>query len=165
MGKHNDAVIAGADYERFIAALKSRIQTARLTASRVVYREMILLYWDIGHSIVEKQRSLGWGDSVVEQTSKDLRQAFPEMTGLSPRNLWNMKQFYLTYADESIWQQAVAKLEKRQASAILQQAVAELGGRQVSSIRRQPVAKLGGRQVGAFLRQLVAETPCPQTAY
>lgn len=46
MDKHRDAVIAGADYERFIAALKSRIQTARLSASRVVYREMILLYWD-----------------------------------------------------------------------------------------------------------------------
>ncbi len=142
MSKHNDAVIAGTDYERFITALKSRIQAARISASRVVCREMILLYWDIGHSVVEKQRSLGWGDSVVQQTSKDLRRAFPEMTGLSPRNLWNMKQFYLTYADESIWQQAVAKLEKRQASAILQQAVAELGGGQVSAFLRQAVAEI-----------------------
>jgi len=165
MDKHKDAVIAGVDYERFIAALKSRIQTARLTASRVVYREMILLYWDIGHSIVEKQRSLGWGESVVEQTSKDLRRAFPEMTGLSPRNLRNMKQFYLSYADESIWQQVVAKLEKKKASAILQQAVAELGGRQVSAIRRQPVAKLGGGQVSAFLRQAVAEIPWGQNLH
>jgi predicted nuclease of restriction endonuclease-like (RecB) superfamily len=165
MGKHDDAVIAGADYERFITALKSRIQAARISASRVVYREMILLYWDIGHSIVEKQKSLGWGESVVEQTSKDLRRAFPEMTGLSPRNLRNMKQFYLAYADESIWQQVVAKLEKRQASAILQQAVAELGGRQVSSIRRQPVAKLGGRGVSAFLRQAVAEIPWGQNLH
>jgi len=142
MNKHKDAVIAGVDYERFIAALKSRIQTARLSASRVVYREMILLYWDIGRSIVEKQGSLGWGESVVEQTSKDLLRAFPEMTGLSPRNLRNMKQFYLAYADESIWQQVVAKLEKRQASAILQQAVAELGGGQVSAFLQQAVAEI-----------------------
>lgn len=165
MDKHKDAVIAGSDYERFIAALKDRVQIARLSASRVVYREMILLYWDIGQSIVEKQRLLGWGESVVEQTSKDLRRAFPEMTGLSPRNLRNMKQFYLAYSNESIWQQAVAKLEKRQASAILQQAVAELGGRQVSSIRRQPVAKLGGGRVSEFLRQAVAEIPWGQNLH
>lgn len=126
MAEHTDAVIAGSDYERFIGALKSRIQAARLSASRVVCREMILLYWDIGHSLVDKQRLLGWGDSVVEQTSKDLRRTFPEMTGLSPRNLRNMKQFYLAYSDEAIWQQIVAKLGGKQVSAFLQQAVAEI---------------------------------------
>lgn len=119
-------VIAGSDYERFISALKNRIQTARLSASRVVYREMILLYWDIGSSIVEKQKLLSWGDSVVEQVAKDLRRAFPEMTGLSPRNLRNMKQFYLAYADEAIWQQAVAKLGGGQVVVFLRQLVAEI---------------------------------------
>lgn len=126
MDKHKDAVITGLDYERFISALKSRIQAARLYATRVVYREIILLYWDIGHSIVEKQRSLGWGESVVEQTSRDLRQAFPDMSGLSPRNLRDMKRLYLTYSDEAIWRQAVAKLGGRQVSAFLRQAVAEI---------------------------------------
>jgi len=149
MDKYKDAVIAGADYERFIAALKSRIQTARLCASRVVYREMILLYWDIGHSIVEKQSSLGWGESVVEQTSKELRRAFPEMTGLSPRNLRDMKRFYLTYADEAVWQRVVAKL----------------GGRPISAFWRQAVAKLGGGPVSAFLRQVVAEIPWGQNLH
>lgn len=76
MDKHKDAVIAGSDYERFIAALKDRVQIARLSASRVVYREMILLYWDIGSGIVEKQKLLSWGDSVVEQVAEDRFQHF-----------------------------------------------------------------------------------------
>ena len=47
-------------------------------------QEIILLYWDIGRGIVEKQQTLGWGDSVVEMVAADLRRAFPEMRGWSP---------------------------------------------------------------------------------
>jgi hypothetical protein len=38
----------------------------RISAARAANRELILLYWDIGSSIVEKQQALGWGKSVVE---------------------------------------------------------------------------------------------------
>ena len=58
-------------------------------------RDLILLYWDIGRGIVEKQQTLGWGDSVVEMVAADLRRAFPGTTGFSPQNLWRMRQFYL----------------------------------------------------------------------
>ena len=64
---------------------------------------------------------------MVEMISADLRRAFPQMTGFSPRNLRNVKQCYLAYSDPSIWLQAVAKLDKGAKDAgIWRHAVAKL---------------------------------------
>jgi hypothetical protein len=71
------ALAVGPDYRQFIEALKARVVNARVTAARRVNQELILLYWDIGRAIVEKQQTLGWGESVVEQVAKDLQAAFP----------------------------------------------------------------------------------------
>jgi len=109
-----------------------------------VNHDLILLYWDIGHGIVERQRALGWGESVVETVSADLRRAFPRMTGFSPRNLRNVKQLYLVYSDPAIWLQTVAKLGK---------------GAKADEIWLQPAAKLTEGKTIEFLRQLVAEIP------
>jgi hypothetical protein len=100
------------NYPAFLAALKERILHARTTAARAVNRELALLYWDIGRAIVEKQQLLGWGESVIDRLSTDLQDAFPRATGFSPRNMRDMKRFYLAYSDESIWRQPVAKLSK-----------------------------------------------------
>jgi len=61
------------DYPAFLRALNERILHARTSAVRTVNRELILLYWDIGRSIVEKQQTAGWGDAVVERLAADLR--------------------------------------------------------------------------------------------
>lgn len=52
--------------------------------------------------IVERQRLSGWGKSVVERLSKDLRTAFPGVRGFSAPNLWFMRQFYQAYSAEPI---------------------------------------------------------------
>ena len=101
------------DYLRFVADLKVRIQSARLSAARSVNHDLILLYWDIGRGIVEKQEVLGWGESVIEQGSVDLQAAFPGSTGYSPRNLRSAHQLCLTYRDPAVWLQPVAKLAKQ----------------------------------------------------
>ncbi len=75
------------EYVAFVADLKSRIAAARLHAARAVNRDLILLYWDIGRGIVEKQETLGWGKSVVEMLAKDLQKAFPGMRGFRLRIL------------------------------------------------------------------------------
>ena len=67
--------------------LKARVISARICAARAVNRDLILLYWDIGHGIVEKQKTLGWGDAVVEMVAADLRRAFPASQSFSPDNL------------------------------------------------------------------------------
>jgi len=153
------AMLTSPEYRQFIEDLKARVTASRISAARSVNRDLILLYWDIGRAIVEKQQTLGWGESVVEMVSADLQQAFPGMTGFSPRNLWDMKRFYLAYTDRAIWPQAVAKLEKGNTgrpTEILRQPVAELGRGQN---RLQPVAKLTEGKVIEFLQRLVAEIP------
>jgi predicted nuclease of restriction endonuclease-like (RecB) superfamily len=129
------------EYRQFIEGLKTRVISSRISAARAVNRDLILVYWDIGRGIVEKQRVLGWGESVVEMVSADLRRMFPQMTGFSPRNLRDTKRFYLAYSDEAIWPQAVAKLEVDASPA---------------AILRPPVAVLAGEEK---LPQLVAEIP------
>ena len=103
--------IKSADYAAWLGGLKSRIRSARLSAARSVNREMILLYWDIGRGIVEKQETHGWGQAVIHRLSQDLCMAFPAVTGFSPRNLRNMKQFYVAYSTPEFWQQGCCQIE------------------------------------------------------
>lgn len=104
-------MVAAPDYRRFIEDLKARVATAQLSAARAVNRDLILLYWDIGRGIVEKQQSLGWGESVVETVAKDLRIAFPEMRGFSANNLWLMRQFHLEYSNATFLEQLVQEAD------------------------------------------------------
>jgi predicted nuclease of restriction endonuclease-like (RecB) superfamily len=135
------------DYPAFLAALKERILHARTSAAHAINRELVLLYWDIGRSIVKKQQVLVWGESVIDRLSSDLQDAFPHTTGFSPRNMRDMKRFYLAYSDESIWRQPVAKLLK------------DLSSDQ-SPIWPQAMAKLDESLATTdFLRQLIAQVP------
>ncbi|HPI21496.1 MAG TPA: DUF1016 N-terminal domain-containing protein [Candidatus Kapabacteria bacterium] len=76
------------EYGLFLLEIKNKIIESRIQASKAVNRALISLYWYIGKTIVEKQELLGWGKSVVEMLSKDLKISFPEMSGFSPQNLW-----------------------------------------------------------------------------
>ena len=110
---------------RVAGPLKTRIESARLSAARSVNRELILLYWDIGRGIVEKQTVEGWGESVVERLAADLRAEFTDLRGFSGRNLRDMRCFYLAYSDTEFQRQLVAKMTSTP-EAIRPQVVAEL---------------------------------------
>ena len=97
-------------YEEWIRLIKERIQRARVKASMLVNTEQTLLYWDIGHNILEKQNNEGWGTKVVERMSVDLKDAFPDMTGWSPRNLKYMRAFADAWARKEIVQAPLAQL-------------------------------------------------------
>jgi len=98
------------DYTSFLTEVKGRIQTARLQAGRAVNRELVMLYWDIGRGIVERQKVLGWGDAVVERFAADLRAEFPDMQGFSPANVWRMRQCFEAYSCPEFLAQAVREL-------------------------------------------------------
>ena len=85
------------DYPRLLSEIKERIRCAQYQALKAVNKELIGLYWDIGRMIAERQEKSGWGRSVVENLSSDLRQEFPGVAGFSVQNLWYMRQFYLEY--------------------------------------------------------------------
>ena len=79
-------------------------------------RELVLLYWDIGRGIVEKQQTAGWGESVVERLAADLRAEFPDMRGFSLANLWRMKQFYLAHSSPEFLAQTVREINAEKSS-------------------------------------------------
>lgn len=89
-------------------------------------RELVLLYWDIGKLIAEKQEAAGWGDAVVEQLASDLRRAFPQASGFSAQNLWRMRQFYRLHSDREFLSHAVRESRLKRPSKKLSQAVREL---------------------------------------
>ncbi len=98
------------DYERLLTELKRSIREARQRAILAANREMVLLYWRIGREILARQSAEGWGAKIIQRLSRDLRAEFPEMKGLSPRNLAYMRRFAEAYPDEAIVQQLVAQL-------------------------------------------------------
>jgi predicted nuclease of restriction endonuclease-like (RecB) superfamily len=77
--------------------VKVRIRSAQYDALKAVNKELVILYWDIGRMIVERQERAGWGKAVVEQLAADLRMEFPGMGGFSASNLWRMKAFFEAY--------------------------------------------------------------------
>jgi predicted nuclease of restriction endonuclease-like (RecB) superfamily len=97
-------------YRDLLSLLKGRIRTAQVRAAIAVNQELILLYWGIGKEILTRQREDGWGTKVIDRLAKDLRVEFPEMQGLSARNLGYMKAFAEAWPEESILQQLAAKL-------------------------------------------------------
>lgn len=112
-------------YPAFLAELKGRIQSAWIAAGRAVNRELVMLYWDIGRGIVEKQKAAGWGDAVVERLAADLRAEFPDMRGFSADNMWRMGQFYGEHSNPEFLEQAVQEFKKWPGQAFLEQAVPE----------------------------------------
>ena len=75
-------------YREFLDDLKTRIRTAQVKAALAVNRELIRLYWDIGGMIAERQKTEGWGKSVVERLAADIQHEFPGVSGFSVQNLW-----------------------------------------------------------------------------
>ncbi len=118
--------IVSREYATFVTELKARIQAARLSAARAVNRDLILLYWDIGRGIAEKQETLGWGESVVEKLARDLQQAFPDTTGFSVFNLWRMRQFYIVHASPAFLAQLVPEMKKARSLSAPTQIPAQL---------------------------------------
>ena len=97
-------------YAEWLTDLKSRIHTAQQRATLAVNRELVLLYWQIGRDILARQAEQGWGAKVIERLAHDLREAFPEMKGFSPRNLKYMRAFAEAWPDAEFVQQAAAQL-------------------------------------------------------
>ncbi|MBU0714096.1 MAG: DUF1016 family protein [Verrucomicrobia bacterium] len=98
------------DYAATLADLKKRIQESRIKTVLSANAAMILAYWEIGQIILKRQASEGWGTKVIDRLSFDLRDAFPDMQGLSPRNLKYMRAFAATWPNRAIVQGPLAQI-------------------------------------------------------
>lgn len=95
------------EYKSLLNQLKTKIRGARLKAALAVNHEVIALYWHIGQQIIERKN---WGSKLIDTLSRDLKNAFPETSGFSVRNLQRMRQFAAHYPNFEIVPQAVAQL-------------------------------------------------------
>ena len=71
---------------------------------------MVLLYWDIGRMILERQQHSGWGAKIIDRLASDLRHSYPDMKGFSPRNLKYMRAFAAAWPDRAIVQAPLAQM-------------------------------------------------------
>ena len=99
----DDEVVSKQSYQSLLTNVRKRIATAQVRASNSVNCELVLLYWGIGQEILNRQGAEGWGTKVVERLARDLRSSFPDMKGLSPRNLGYMKAFAEAWPDQTIF--------------------------------------------------------------
>jgi len=101
-------------YGEMLRYIVTEIKSTRVVLAQRVNSAMMQMYWNIGKRLSEEQLEKGYGSGVVKRLSADLQQEFPDTTGFSPRNLWNMKNFYEFYelADVKV-QRCVALLPWR----------------------------------------------------
>jgi predicted nuclease of restriction endonuclease-like (RecB) superfamily len=101
--------------------MKRRIHHARARALLAVNTELVMLYWELGREIVQQQQQEPWGAQVIARLAAELRAEFPDMTGLSRRNMQYMRTFANVYPDSTIvhsllatipWRHNVALVEK-----------------------------------------------------
>ncbi len=98
------------DYIETLNEIKTRIRTERVRVTMAANAAMVLMYWEIGRIILARQANEGWGAKVIDRLSADLREEFPDMQGISARNLLFMRAFADIYPDAEIVKQLVSQL-------------------------------------------------------
>lgn len=101
------------DYAQWVEDLSARYRQSQIRASVKVNRELLRYYWELGRDIEEMHVEERWGQSVIKNLSVDLQHQNPNAKGLSVRNIYYCKKFYLLYRQYfAIVPQSVAQLEE-----------------------------------------------------
>ncbi len=87
------------NYQNILVSLKEKIKTARMRSSLKVNHELLGVYWEIGKVILAEQKERGWGAKIIDKLAADLKSEFPDLKGLSTRNLKYMRAFAEAYPD------------------------------------------------------------------
>ncbi|QCB97349.1 DUF1016 domain-containing protein [Arthrobacter sp. PAMC25564] len=97
-------------YPELLASVSTEVRSGRSRAVSAANREMLLSYWSIGNELAKRESAQGWGSRVVTRLSADVRSAFPEARGFSPRNLRYMKSFAEAWPNFPMLQAPLATL-------------------------------------------------------
>ncbi len=123
-----------AEYQYFLENLKRHIQTRQVQAMLTANSQLLYLYWELGHFILQQQNEQSWGAKVIDQLAADLKSEFTNLKGLSARNLKYMRRFAKEYNAAIIMQQLAAQLNNKP--------IADTGGGNKNAIVQQPAAQL-----------------------
>lgn len=107
-------------YAATLQEIKSHLRNARVRAVLAANPIVIEAYWQTGQIILARQQEAAWGARVIDRLAADLKEAFPDMSGLSPRNLLSMKLFAEAFPEGSIAKQPVSQLPWGQIIRLLQ---------------------------------------------
>ena len=98
------------EYQKLLQQTVEVIEHARIKVAKQINTTVTSSYWEIGKLLTELKVDSKHGDKIIERLSVDLKKIYPNM-GVSPRNLWDMKRFYILYYQEDTkLRQAVAVL-------------------------------------------------------
>ena len=97
-------------YTELLGSVRAHVSQGRRRAVAAVTQELVLTYWHVGQEILNRQTYEGYGTSVINRLSADLKRAFPDATGFSPRNLRYMRAFAAAWPNAEIVQRSVAHL-------------------------------------------------------
>lgn len=86
------------EYLQWVQALSKRYRQSQVRAAVRVNEEMLRFYWELGRDIVALHIEERWGTKVMQRLSVDLRRLMPDVTGLSQRNIYYCKQFFLLHS-------------------------------------------------------------------
>ena len=87
-------------YGELLARLKARVRATQVRAARAANTEVLRLYWSIGHDILQRQQTAGWGSKIVARLAADLQREFPDQRGWSRSNLLYMRRAAGTWPTE-----------------------------------------------------------------
>lgn len=88
------------EYGEILQQAVAVIKQARVNVARQLNIGENAAYWEIGKVLHERKLDSKHGNSVVRRLSVDLKEHFPDM-GVSPRQLWNMKKYYVRYCNSA----------------------------------------------------------------
>lgn len=108
------------EYKQFVESIISKIHKTQYEALKIVNKQLVNLYWDIGCDIFLRQNENGWGKAIVEDLSLKLKNEFPNSTGYSARNLWRMRNFYLKFQQRENLPPLVAEISWTKIYVILE---------------------------------------------
>ncbi|MFA5903607.1 MAG: PDDEXK nuclease domain-containing protein [Desulfobacula sp.] len=131
-------------YGELLIGIKDRIRQGQNRAALSANAEMIVMYWDIGHMILQRQQEKGWGAGVIPRLANDLKNELPEVKGFSERNIGYMIRFAREYGPRPILQQPVAKLPDKEAP--------------IEKVP-QPAAQCLEKKDASIVQRLVAQIP------
>lgn len=100
-------IINDDEYFKFLNEIKNDIISTRRKVLSQANNEVILMYHRIGKGLIKNTK---YGNYFIDTLAKDLKLEFPDMQGLSARNLRYMKKFAKEFEYDSILQHHVAKL-------------------------------------------------------
>ena len=86
------------DFKNTIETIKNDIKGTRFRVIENANKELLYLYFRLGKIIDENSK---YGSNFINELSVELKLEFPNMKGLSPRNLSRMRVFYREYKDIS----------------------------------------------------------------